>query len=89
MSGGLSMSIFDEPPVRTALIPLKNAIKALDAERAETKRAGALLQRAQEDAKRHAEENADLILQMRRITRTGLATDCRAIAAAAIKRHGF
>jgi hypothetical protein len=75
--------------VRSALIPLKNAVKALDAERAETKRAVALVQRAQEDAKRHAEENADLILQMRRIAKSGTAADCRAIATAAIERHGF
>ena len=83
------MSALDEPNIRTTLIPLKTAVKALNAEKAETQRAVAMVQRAQEDAKRHAEENADLILQMRRITNTALATDCRAIAAAAVKRHGF
>ena len=83
------MSPLDEPNIRSALIPLKTAVKALDAEKAETQRAVAIVQRVQEDAKRHAEENADLILQMRRITNTELATECRAIAAAAVKRHGF
>ncbi len=83
------MSALDEPNIRTALIPLKNAVKALDAEKLETRRVVGMLQRAQEDAKRHAEENADLILQMRRITNTGTAADCRAIARAAVERHGF
>ena len=83
------MSALEEPTIRTTLIPLKNAVKALDAEKLETRRVVGMLQHAQVDAKRHAEENADLILQMRRITNTGSATDCRAIARAAIKRHGF
>jgi hypothetical protein len=83
------MSALDEPNIRTALIPLKNAVKALDAEKLETRRVVGLLQRAQEDAKRHAEENADLITQMRRIVNTGSASDCRAIARAAVMRHGF
>ena len=64
------MSALEEPNIRTALIPLKNAVKALDAEKLETRRVVGMLQHAQEDAKRHAEENADLILQMRRITNT-------------------
>jgi hypothetical protein len=83
------MSALDEPNIRTALIPLKNAVKALDAEKIETRRVVGMLQRAQEDAKRHAEENADLITQMRRIVNTGSASDCRAIARAAVTRHGF
>jgi hypothetical protein len=83
------MSAVEEPNIRTALIPLKNAVKALDAEKLETRRVVGMLQSAQEDAKRHAEENADLIVQMRRITNTGIAAECRAIAHAAVKRHGF
>jgi hypothetical protein len=51
------MSALDEPNIRTALIPLKNAVKALDAEKLETRRVVGMLQRAQEDAKRHAEEH--------------------------------
>jgi hypothetical protein len=83
------MSALEEPNIRTALIPLKNAVKALDAEKRETRRAIGMLQHAQEDAKRHAEESARLIVQMRRIANTGNAADCRAIARAAIKLHGF
>lgn len=83
------MSALEEPNIRTTLIPLKNAVKALDAEKLETRRVVGLLQHAQEDAKRHADENADLILQMRRIAHTGCACDCRAIARAAVERHGF
>ncbi len=83
------MSALEEPNVRISLIPLPTALEALEAERVETRRAVALVQRVQEDAKHHAEENADLILQMRRIAHTGLAADCRTIAQAAIERHGF
>ncbi len=83
------MSALDEPDIRTTLIPLKNAVKALDAEKLETRRVVGMLQRAQEDAKRHADENADLIMQMRRIVDTSSASDCHAIARAAISRHGF